>query len=137
MKVGRKQKSKNEYGWHSTSDAKIDLLQDLDIALGQAIRGSKAHNSFITHDEEVLKELESYINYESGGVGPAGLAKDSSGARKAHGDRVIPAGLVLKARKLQPRGRVEDFATVVRDSIQFRRLERERMDQQELEMRRW
>jgi hypothetical protein len=133
----RRQKQKNAYGWHSSPDGKIDLCQDLDIAMGQAIRGSKAHTSFLTHDEDLLKELESYINYESGGIGPAKLAKDSSGAQKAHGDRVIPAGLVLLGKRFQPKGRIETVEVVEKDSILYRRLEAERQEQSEAETRRW
>jgi len=133
----RKKTEKNAWGWHSSLDNKIDLLQDLDIALGQAIRGSKAHSSFMTHDEGLVGELESYINFEAGGVGPAKLSKDSSGARKAHGDRVIPAGLVLLALRLQPKGVAKDTRGIPKDCIAYRRQQREMQEARDKENRRW
>jgi len=75
-------------GWQSSRDRKLDLLGDLRRAL--------AREELILHDEATVAELEQYIYYPSGGVGPSKLVQEPEGARAAHGDRVIAsAGLLL------------------------------------------
>ena len=55
----------------------------------------------ILHDDPTLCECEQYINYQSGGLGPAALTEEPSGAREAHGDRVIGlAGANLLLREI-------------------------------------
>ncbi|KKK52273.1 hypothetical protein LCGC14_3106600, partial [marine sediment metagenome] len=41
--------------------------------------------------------------YPGGGVGPAGLARESKSARLTHGDRVIGDALTLEALETAPR----------------------------------
>jgi hypothetical protein len=52
-----------------------------------------ADDTVICPDGEILDEMESTVIYKDGGIGPARLEVDvSSGARDAHGDRVIAFG---------------------------------------------
>ena len=82
-------------GWTSSRDTKRILLGDLRAAL--------ARGEYITHDAALLGELEQYITYPNGSVGPSGLVGEPGGAKEAHGDRVIAAaGNVLILAK-QPR----------------------------------
>jgi len=82
-------------GWHSSRDAKILLLSDL--------RGALAKREFTIHSQRSLDELWTYVIYENGGVGPAGLSEDSEGARTAHGDIVIADALANRALLEQPK----------------------------------
>ena len=73
-------------GWHSTRESKHLLLGDL--------RKGLAGRGIILHDEATVGELQEYVHYEDGGVGPSKLVEEAQGAREAHGDRVIAtAGL--------------------------------------------
>ena len=94
-----------KYGWHSTRAKKQLFLGDL--------RASLAKQELIIHNEEVVSELEQYITFKDGSVGPSAIVEESSGARANHGDRVISiGGLVLlageyfkakpEARKIDP-----------------------------------
>ena len=81
-------------GWHSTRERKLDLLGDLRRALGR--------DELVLHDEAAVTELEQYIYYPSGAVGPSGLVEETQGARAAHGDRVIAAAGLLLCLAEQP-----------------------------------
>ena len=82
-RVGKK------YGWTSNKIEKRRLFGDLARAM--------ADNTIIVPDEETLKELEDTIVYDTGSIGPAKLEVDStSGAREAHGDRVVSLALAYK-----------------------------------------
>jgi hypothetical protein len=80
-------------GWHSTRESKRDLLSDL--------RQQLATGELILHDEATVAELEQYVVYESGGVGPAGLTTTPEGGRAEHGDRVMAlAGIPLTLKQV-------------------------------------
>ena len=94
-----------KFGWHSTRSKKSIFLGDL--------RASLAKQELIIHNKEVVSELEQYITFKDGSVGPSAIVEESSGARANHGDRVISiGGLVLlageyfkakpEARKIDP-----------------------------------
>jgi hypothetical protein len=74
-------------GWTSTRQSKRALLGRLSTVLS---RGEISVPS-----EDTLVELGDYIVYPDGGVGPGRLRSDTSGAREAHGDRVIALALAL------------------------------------------
>ncbi len=75
-------------GWQSNRPKKQHMLSELDKAM--------ARNELILHDNMTVSEIETYIIYPSGEIGPSGILEDTSGARANHGDRVIAtAGLVL------------------------------------------
>ena len=69
------------FGWRSNTDKKAE-------ALG-VLRRAYATGKFINRSTLALTECLSYIHYDGGGIGPAGLVTESDATRKAHGDRVI------------------------------------------------
>ncbi len=73
------------YGWHSSKETKGLLLG--------TYRRELSRDTFINPSKLALAELEEYIVYDSGTIGPAKLLKESEGARAAHGDRVIADAL--------------------------------------------
>jgi hypothetical protein len=75
------------YGWHSSADAKLELLTRYDRAL--------AHGGYVNHSLFALDEALTYIYLPDGGIGPAGLIEESKSARKTHGDCVIADALSL------------------------------------------
>ena len=77
----------DKIGWWSTRDAKAVLLSDLRRAL--------ALGEYIPRESEMIDEAMGYIYLPSGAIGPANLTEDSTGAQKAHGDRVIAAGGII------------------------------------------
>lgn len=91
------EKKGKRYGWRSSPELKA-------AALG-LLRRAYAHGRFINHSAEALDECLSYIHYEGGGIGPAGLVEESDSARKAHGDRVIADMLCVVALADKPRFR--------------------------------
>jgi hypothetical protein len=73
-------------GWTSDRASKHLLLGELRIGL--------ARRAIILHDTATVGELEQYVYYANGGVGPADLVEELEGARDAHGDRALAhAGL--------------------------------------------
>lgn len=78
-------------GWHSTRQTKRALFGDLARAM--------LDDTVVIPCEDTIRELEATIVYKDGGVGPAHLEDDgATGAREAHGDRVIAvAGCLLVA----------------------------------------
>ena len=82
-------------GWYSTRQSKEDLLTDLRSAL--------ARGEYKTYDDSLVAELEQYVFYEKGGIGPSGLTSEPEGARAAHGDRVISAAGNILALKQMPK----------------------------------
>ena len=91
-KPGRK------YGWHANRDAKLAMLMAYDRLL--------AHGGYINPSIKALEEIKEYIHFPDGGVGPAGLVEENSGARKTHGDRVIADALTLDDKEI-PKGKGE------------------------------
>lgn len=75
------------YGWHSSRNKKELLLS--------RYRSALAFGGFVNHSAESLVEAETYIYYEGGGLGPAGLIEESEEARKTHGDRVMADALCV------------------------------------------
>ncbi len=85
----------NKYGYHTSQQGKRELLQLLDNAYAQT--------NYVNHSFLALGEAERYIEYPGGGVGPAGLARESKSARLTHGDRVIADALTLEAIGTAPK----------------------------------
>ncbi len=86
--------SDKKIGWYSNRQKKLDLLSDF--------RGCLAKREYTVRDAALISELEMYINFEDGGVGPSELVGDSSGARLAHGDRVIAGAGMKMCMERQP-----------------------------------
>lgn len=83
----------HQIGWQSNRDSKRQLLGDLRAAI--------AGRELIIHDEPTVTEIEQYVIYESGGIGPASMADTPDGGRSEHGDRAIAlAGIPLMLRQI-------------------------------------
>ncbi len=80
------------YGWHSNTDSKFELLSLYDRML--------AHGGYINHSKKGLEQMKLYIHYAGGGIGPAYLVEESASARKLHGDIVIADALTLDDKEL-------------------------------------
>lgn len=76
-----------KYGWHSSPNAKQELLETYDRVL--------ATGGFINHSIWSLEEAKIYVWYDEGGIGPAYLVKESKSAKKTHGDCVIADALTI------------------------------------------
>ena len=81
-------------GWWSDKDSKQDVLGDLagDIHTGSAVIRSG----------RTLDEMAKYVYYENGSIGPGPLEEVPEEGRALHGDRVIAAAIINKARKKAP-----------------------------------
>lgn len=81
-------KKPRQYGWHSSTDKKAELLGEYRRVL--------AHGTFINPSLKALNEAETYVYFAGGQIGPASLQEESASARKTHGDRVIADALAYK-----------------------------------------
>jgi len=93
--ISRKRTKK--HGWYSTNESKYDMLLDLRIALSEGLKDNPAYKSLIVYDESTVGEYESYMFYENGQLGLSECVDETTGARSAHGDRVITDGLAIVA----------------------------------------
>lgn len=88
IKVGNiVDKKTQSYGWHSSPQAKFELLSLYDRIL--------AHGGYINHSEYGLEQMRLYIHYSGSGIGPACLVEVDDSTRKTHGDVVIADALTL------------------------------------------
>jgi len=92
-------KKLKKYGWHSSPNAKQELLETYDRLL--------AHGGFINHSIWSLEEAKIYVWYDDGGIGPASLVQENRAAKKTHGDCVIADALTLDDKDI-PKGRLKD-----------------------------
>jgi hypothetical protein len=95
----RKKKKQNKRGWWSTTQSKHDLLRELDVAVGRGLDLAPTYKFVRIFDADTIREMQSYIETASGLDEPSSLVQETNGARAAHGDRVIPAGLYVLYRK--------------------------------------
>lgn len=84
-------KKSDSYGWFASRDSKQELLTAYDRAL--------AHLGIINHSIWGLEEVERYIYYDSGEIGPSELVEETAAAKKTHGDVVIADALTLTGRE--------------------------------------
>ena len=108
-------------GWYSSIRTKADLLCELRGALSEGLNPRPKHKALIIHDEESVSEYETYNFLENGDIGPSGFADLESGARFAHGDRVIADGLAVLAFSEQPRAAKSEKAKAHPGSYAWRR----------------
>jgi hypothetical protein len=93
--VNPKEVDKAGWGWNSTRDSKLALFSDL--------RSSISRGEYVTHDLNLVQELESTIYYPAGGIGPASLINEPGGAAAAHGDRCVAAAGANLLLRRQPK----------------------------------
>jgi hypothetical protein len=117
----RTRKTKNKWGWTSTKKTKEDLLVSLRIALSEGLKTHSKHKKLIIHDFETLGEYMRYIWYENMSIGLSECVDESSSARAAHGDRVIPDGLFVLALNYQPKAAIARQRTFKDNSMAYRR----------------
>jgi len=126
-------KRTNKLGWYSTggvNGTKYDLLVNLRMALAEGLKTNPTHKALIVYDEATVSEYEDYIFFENGTVGLSSSADESSGARSAHGDRVIADGMAVLAMQEQPKAAVNLLPTLTYDSYAYRQRKR-RQDEEE------
>jgi hypothetical protein len=123
----RRKKRQNQRGWHSSKNTKYDLLLELRIALAEGIKNNKSkHKKLIIYDDAgtgrgTIGEYEDYIYSETGDPILSSQIDESSGARSAHGDRVIPDGLFVLAISDQRAGFTTNKKVAREGSLAFRR----------------
>ena len=100
-------KKKTRRGWFSNREIKYDLLLGLRAALGNGLK-KDMRPALIIPDEDTLREYEDYIFFENGDIGSTMTMDDASGAKQAHGDRVIPDGLYVLALGYQPKALMQE-----------------------------
>jgi hypothetical protein len=120
----RKRKKQNKRGWISSpgvNGTKIDMLNRLDAALLESLRDPPLSTYIIVHDEQTLRELEDYIFSPSKiDVEPSSLVTETSGARYAHGDRVIALGMAVMAMETCPKAVNKMKIIPKRNTFQYR-----------------
>lgn len=108
-------------GYHFSRESKLDLLTELRIALNEGLKkDSSHHKAIILHDENTVREVEDYIFYENGDIGLSGSVDEPSGARAAHGDRVIACGLYVVALSEQPKAALKEKIKLSEGSFGYR-----------------
>lgn len=94
-------KRSNFRGWSSTrgeNGTKMDLLNRLDAALFESLKEEQFYPYIIIYDEPLTNELEDYMFTQGRMDAQASNSVDeTTGAKYAHGDRVIATGLILVA----------------------------------------
>jgi len=107
----RVQRKGNRYGWWSTGGrdgTKIDVLSGLHAALHEGLREKPRFTPCKIYDEQLVNELDGYVFYEGRvEVGPNALQTETSGAKAAHGDRVIAVALCVLGAKSQPKSELK------------------------------
>jgi len=123
----RTRKKKQTFGWHSGRAEKFDLLQELDLALAKGLQTKPDDKFIIIHDAGTLTELETYITFDNGEIGPSGLSEDdTSGAKAAHGDRVIALALAVLAMREQVKAAAVEVKKIPKNCFAYRAKQRER-----------
>ncbi len=107
-KSGKKVKSGNKYGWKSSggpNGTKLEVMNGLDSALHEGLKEKPRFNPLKLYDEQSVNEMESYVWFEGKiDIGPAAMQTETSGAKAAHGDRVIAIAIANYGRRQQQLG---------------------------------
>ena len=112
IKVGNiRDKKLKTYGWHSSPDAKKELLETYDRLL--------ATGGYVNHSIWALDEVNLYVYYDDGGIGPAYLVQETQAAKKTHGDCVIADALTLDNKDV-PRSVLKDSLVIPERSFGHR-----------------
>lgn len=117
----RRSRFKDAWGWHSSTDAKLNLMMDYSFALSAAFRPEQEEDAFVNPDIESVREAEDYVFYENGSLGPGGLEGAVGGEKIGHGDMVIADALCIRAREQQPRARLAEVVGDNFNSLAVRR----------------
>lgn len=112
VKIGNiRDKKSKKYGWQSSPEAKKELLETYDRLL--------ATGGYVNHSIWALDEVNLYVYYDDGGIGPAYLVKETQAAKKTHGDCVIADALTLSNKDV-PRSTIQDNLIIPERSFGYR-----------------
>jgi hypothetical protein len=111
-------------GWRSTpgeNGTKLAQLGILDAALYESLKEEKMFQYLIIHDAQLCNELLDYMFLgDRVDVGLSSQALESSGARAAHGDRVIAVAMAVLGCKEQVRANYRKMRRPPVGSFQYR-----------------
>ncbi len=119
-------KRQDVIGWHSSRASKAVLLQEYRRAL--------AHEKILIRSVDSFKEAHDYVYFDDGSIGPSVHEDITTGAREAHGDRVIADALAFMGLGEQRKAKQPD-APIPESSFAYRR-KRARRDA-DTEANRW
>jgi hypothetical protein len=125
---------RNTRGWYSTggpNGTKYDLLLQLRMALSEGLKSKPVHKALIVYDEATIGEYEDYIFYENGDIGLSSCIDEETGAKSAHGDRVIIDGMAVLAMGEQPKAVLTISNKAKKGSLAYRRIRHKRQEEQE------
>jgi len=116
-------------GWRSSGGpqgTKIELLNSYEAALFEAQKEKTEFDCLYIYDEQLVNEMGQYVFFEGRvDVGPATMQTESSGAKAAHGDRVIGVAIANLCSKQQVKGRRDPYSLVEEGSFFDRKRRRE------------
>jgi hypothetical protein len=117
----RNRKKSKKPGWYNTDKSSYAGLLLLRDALSESLKTIKLGAYLHTYDEDTIQEYEDYIVYENGKIGPSGCVDDTAGAKKAHGDTVIPDVIFMFAMREQPKASNMQMLPFYQGTMAFRR----------------
>jgi len=132
---GKKNKSGNKYGWRSTqgpNGTKLEVLNNLDSALYEGLKENPRFSPLKIYDEQTVNEMEGYVWFEGKiDIGPAAAQTETSGAKAAHGDRVIAIAIANYGRRQQQPGNGSESRFYAENSWQARKEAKERKNKEQ------
>ena len=118
-----RRRSQNK-GWRSTpgvNGSKMDMLSHLDTALTESLKSERNYRYVIIHDSALINEIEDYIFMPGRvDVNLSNSITDESGAKYAHGDRVISLGMCILACNEQRPASLKKYKTPLSNSFEAR-----------------
>lgn len=134
---GRKVKTGNKYGWRSTAGpngTKIEVLNKLDAAMNEGLKDNPRFTPIKIYDEQSVNELSSYVWFEGKvDVGPTASQTETSGAKAAHGDRVIAIAIANHGRIQQNPGSGQEPVFMKENSWAYRKQQAEQKEAKQKE----
>jgi hypothetical protein len=101
------------------------------MALSEGLKSKPTHKALIVYDEATVGEYEDYIFYENGNIGLSTCVDEDTGARSAHGDRVIIDGMAVLAMSEQPKATLTLGRMVKEGSLAQRRRAKKKQQEEE------
>lgn len=121
-------------GWLSTSGpngTKMRMLNQLDSALHEGLRPNSQFDTVKLRDSNTINELSMYVFFDGRiDVGMISTQMDTSGAKAAHGDRVIAVGLAVLAAAGETPGQYREPTTPIASNTFAARMEAVRLAEQ-------
>jgi hypothetical protein len=134
-KSGKKVKSGNKHGWKSSggpNGTKLEVMNGLDSALHEGLKEKPRFSPLKLYDEQSVNEMESYVWFEGKiDIGPAAMQTETSGAKAAHGDRVIAIAIANYGRRQQQPGTGQETRFYSENSWMARKEAKERKEEKQ------